>query len=65
MAAKVERIDREGLRQMVDTLRQKLGSGVVVLFSADDGKVALIAAVTKDLTPSSKRAKSSRNSPSW
>jgi alanyl-tRNA synthetase len=35
---------------MADTLRQKLGSGVVVLFSADDGKVALIAAVTKDLT---------------
>ena len=36
---------------MVDTLRQKLGSGVVVLASADDGKVALIAGVTKDLTP--------------
>ena len=35
---------------MVDTLRQKLGSGVVVLASAEDGKVALIAAVTKDLT---------------
>ncbi|HXA75770.1 MAG TPA: alanine--tRNA ligase [Candidatus Acidoferrales bacterium] len=41
---------REALRQMVDSLRQKLGSGVVVLLSTDDGKVALIAAVTKDLT---------------
>jgi alanyl-tRNA synthetase len=41
---------RDALRQMVDTLRQKLGSGVVVLASAEDGKVALIAAVTKDLT---------------
>jgi alanyl-tRNA synthetase len=50
LAAKVPGIDREGLRQMVDNLRQKLGSGVVVLFSADDGKVALIAGVTKDLT---------------
>jgi alanyl-tRNA synthetase len=36
---------------MVDSLRQKLGSGVVVLASAEDGKVALITAVTKDLIP--------------
>jgi alanyl-tRNA synthetase len=28
-----------------------MGSGVVVLFSADDGKVAVIAGVTKDLIP--------------
>jgi alanyl-tRNA synthetase len=35
---------------MVDTLRQKLGSGVVVLFGVEDGKVALITGVTKDLT---------------
>ena len=34
-----------------DSLRQKIGSGVVVLASAEDGKVALITAVTKDLTP--------------
>jgi alanyl-tRNA synthetase len=51
VAAKVDGVDREGLRQMVDTLRQKLGSGVVVLGTADDGKVALIAGVTKDLNP--------------
>jgi alanyl-tRNA synthetase len=50
LAAKVSGFDRDALRQMVDTLRQKLGSGVVVLFSADDGKVALITGVTKDLT---------------
>ena len=36
---------------MVDSLRQKLGSGVVVLASAEDGKVSLIAGVTKDLIP--------------
>jgi alanyl-tRNA synthetase len=36
---------------MVDSLRQKLGSGVVVLAAADDGKVSLIAGVTKDLIP--------------
>ncbi|MGA8142831.1 MAG: alanine--tRNA ligase [Candidatus Acidiferrales bacterium] len=51
LAAKVIGFDRDALRQMVDTLRQKLGSGVVVLFSADDGKVALITGVTKDLIP--------------
>ena len=50
LAAKVTGFDRDALRQMTDTLRQKLGSGVVVLFSVDDGKVALITGVTKDLT---------------
>jgi alanyl-tRNA synthetase len=50
LAAEVASVDREGLRQLVDSLRQKLGSGVVVLGLPDDGKVALIAGVTKDLT---------------
>ncbi len=51
LAAQPTGVDREGLRQLVDTLRQKLGSGVVVLGTAEDGKVALISAVTKDLQP--------------
>jgi alanyl-tRNA synthetase len=38
------------MRTLVDQLRDKVGSGVVVLGSANDGKVALIAGVTKDLT---------------
>jgi alanyl-tRNA synthetase len=50
VVGEVEGLDREGIRQLVDSLRQKLGSAVVVLGQADDGKVALIAAVTKDLT---------------
>ena len=50
VAAQVEGTDREGMRQLVDTLRQKLGSGVVVLGTAENGKVALISGVTKDLT---------------
>jgi alanyl-tRNA synthetase len=50
LAAKVDGSSREAMRQMVDSLRQKLGSGVILLASAEDGKVALIAAVTKDLT---------------
>jgi len=50
IAAQVENVDREGLRQLVDSLRQKLGSGVVALGMPENGKVALIAGVTKDLT---------------
>ena len=50
VAGEVGTVDREGLRQLVDALRQKLGSGVVALGMAEDGKVALIAGVTKDLT---------------
>ena len=50
IAAEVQGVDREGLRQLVDSLRQKLGSGVVALGAPENGKVALIAGVTKDLT---------------
>ncbi len=50
IAARVEVTDRFALRQMVDDLRVKLQSGVIVLGSVADGKVSLIAAVTKDLT---------------
>jgi len=38
------------LRNMADTLRSKLGSGVVVIGTREDGKVSLVAAVTEDLT---------------
>jgi len=50
ISAQVPEMSREALRGLVDTLRQKLGSGVVVLGMAEDGKVALIGGVTKDLT---------------
>jgi len=50
IAAEVRNVDREGLRQLVDSLRQKLGSGVVALGMPESGKVALIVGVTKDLT---------------
>ena len=50
IAEEVQNVDREGLRQLVDSLRQKLGSGVVALGTPENGKVALIAGVTKDLT---------------
>jgi alanyl-tRNA synthetase len=50
IVGEVGNVDREGLRQLVDSLRQKLGSGIVALGMPEDGKVALIAGVTKDLT---------------
>jgi alanyl-tRNA synthetase len=50
IVGEVSSVDREGLRQLVDSLRQKLGSGIVALGMPEDGKVALIAGVTKDLT---------------
>jgi alanyl-tRNA synthetase len=50
IAARVEVTDRAAMRQMVDDLRAKLQSGVIVLGSVADGRVSLIAAVTKDLT---------------
>ncbi|HKV24386.1 MAG TPA: alanine--tRNA ligase [Candidatus Acidoferrum sp.] len=50
IAAEVAPTDKESLRQLVDSLRQKLGSGVVALGMPEDGRVALIVGVTKDLT---------------
>jgi alanyl-tRNA synthetase len=51
LAQRVDGLDRGQLRTLVDNLRNKLGSGIVILGSAqEDGKVALIAGVTKDLT---------------
>ncbi len=48
LAAKVEGVDMNGLRNLSDQLRDQLGEGVVVLASVNEGKVSLIAAATKD-----------------
>jgi alanyl-tRNA synthetase len=50
LAHRVDNLERSQMRTLVDQLRDKLGSGVVVLGSASDGNVALIVGVTKDLT---------------
>ncbi len=47
---RVDNLERSQMRTLIDQLRDKVGSGVVVLGSATDGRVALIAGVTKDLT---------------
>ena len=50
LAHRVDNLERAQMRTLVDQLREKLGSGVVVLGSAANGNVALIVGVTKDLT---------------
>ncbi len=48
LAAEVQ-ADMDGLRTIVDEMKVKLGSAVIVLGSASEGKVNLVAAVTPDL----------------
>jgi len=50
LASEVEGQDAAGLRMALDNLRDKLGSGVIVLGSATEDKVFLCVGVTKDLT---------------
>ncbi len=50
LAVEVEGQDPEGLRLLLDNLRDRLGSGVVVVGSALDDKVSLCVGVSKDLT---------------
>ncbi|QDP00678.1 alanine--tRNA ligase [Thalassotalea sp. PS06] len=50
LIANVEGSDPKALRDMVDDLKNKLGSGIVMLGLANGPKVNLIAGVTKDLT---------------
>ncbi|MEP1882345.1 MAG: DHHA1 domain-containing protein, partial [Roseibium sp.] len=51
MARVVDGINPKDLKGLADDAKTKLGTGVVVLISvADDGKAAIVTAVTKDLT---------------
>jgi alanyl-tRNA synthetase len=50
LAHRADNLERTQLRMLVDQLRDKIGSGVVVLGSASNGNVSLIVGVTKDLT---------------
>ena len=50
LSQKVENLDRGRLRQLADELKNRLGTGVVVLGMPIDGKVSLVAMVTSDLT---------------
>ena len=48
LAAKLEGVDMNGLRDLGDQLKEKLGEGVVVLASVNDGKVNLMATATDE-----------------
>ena len=50
VARRVAGLEKNALRNLVDTLRDRLGSGVVVIASENDGKVSLVVGVSKDLT---------------
>jgi len=50
LAARVDGMERQQLRTLVDALRNKLKSAVVVLASSEDSTVSIVSAVTKDLT---------------
>ncbi len=50
LAGRVDGLDRQQMRVLADALRNKWKSGVVVLASIDDSNVAIVSAVTKDLT---------------
>ena len=50
LAHRADNLDRSQLRTLVDNFRNKIGSGVVIVGSVTDGKVAVIVGVTKDLT---------------
>lgn len=50
VAAELEGADRKALMDTADQLKNKLGEGVVVLASVEDGKVTLVAGVTKSAT---------------
>lgn len=46
LASSVDNVDMNGLRDLGDSLKEKLGEGVVVLLSAKDGKVSMVAMAT-------------------
>ena len=50
ISGRVHGLDKAALRGVSDSLRDRFGSGVVVLASEQAGKVALLVSVTKDLT---------------
>ncbi len=50
LARRIEGGDARSLRDIVDQMKSRLGSGVVLLAAEEDGKVVLVAGVTKDLT---------------
>jgi alanyl-tRNA synthetase len=50
LAARLDGLDRQQMRGLADSLRNKWKSAVIVLASAEESNVSIVSAVTKDLT---------------
>ncbi|HTC22448.1 MAG TPA: alanine--tRNA ligase-related protein, partial [bacterium] len=50
VVARTDELDADGMRQLIDALKSKMGSGVIVLGSGKPNLITFIAGVTKDLT---------------
>ena len=50
IARRVSGLEKEALRSLSDSLRDRIQRGVVVIAAENDGKVSLLVSVTKDLT---------------
>ncbi len=50
LAARLEGADAKALREALDRLKDKLGSAIILLAAESEGRVSLVAGVTKDLT---------------
>src|SRR5262249_4036997 len=50
VVARLDGLDAEGLRTVADTVKERLGSGVIVLGAVTNNATNLVTAVTKDLT---------------
>ncbi|MGO9257702.1 MAG: alanine--tRNA ligase [Bryobacteraceae bacterium] len=50
LAARLDGMDRQQMRSLADSLRNRWKSAVVVLASVEEGGVSIVSAVTKDLT---------------
>jgi alanyl-tRNA synthetase len=50
LVQRVKGLNNTELRELADSLKQKIGSGIIILGGASENKVFLVIAVTKDLT---------------
>ena len=50
LITEVEKVDAKQLREITDQVKDKMGSGLVILLSAGNKNVQLVASVSKDLT---------------
>jgi alanyl-tRNA synthetase len=50
LACRVDNLEQKDLRVLADNIRDRIGSGIVVIASVKEGQAAILSMVTKDLT---------------